>query len=51
MVLTDGKSKDDIKTPGSALKQLAHVMAIGVGVKVRTKFRVDIKLFNIYNKV
>jgi uncharacterized protein YegL len=37
VVITDGKSKDDIKTPGSALKKLAHVMAIGVGVKVRTK--------------
>jgi len=37
VVITDGKSKDDIKTPGRALKKLAHVMAIGVGVKVRTK--------------
>lgn len=37
VVITDGKSKDDIKTPGQALKKLAHVMAIGVGVKVRTK--------------
>ena len=37
MVITDGKSKDDIKTPGRALKKIAHVMAIGVGVKVRAK--------------
>jgi len=37
VVITDGKSKDDIKTPGRALKKMAHVMAIGVGVKVRTK--------------
>jgi len=37
VVITDGKSKDDIKTPGRALKKIAHVMAIGVGVKVRAK--------------
>ena len=36
-MITDGKSKDDIKTPGRALKKIAHVMAIGVGVKVRAK--------------
>ena len=37
VVITDGKSKDDIKTPGRALKKIARVMAIGVGVKVRAK--------------
>jgi hypothetical protein len=42
VVITDGKSKDDIKTPGRALKMMAHVMAIGVGIKVREKDLLEI---------
>lgn len=48
VIITDGKSKDDIKTPGRALKKIAHVMAIGVGVKVRTKDLFEMATGNEY---
>ena len=34
-MITDGKSKDNIKRPSSLLKQKAKIMAIGVGTKLR----------------
>jgi len=42
LVITDGKSKDDIKTPSSLLKKKAKVMAIGVGTKLRKDDLYDI---------